>query len=208
MIAPAHAGDSPLVTEPADRGTTPAPRQPDDERDLVERAATDADAFAVLYRRYVDRIYAYAYWRSRSREVAEDVTAAAFERAWRALPGFRWRGGGFAPWLFRIASTELAGWYRRAQRAERLHARVAAERLPGTGPTELDQELGPQPDDRLETVLASLPRLRPRYQEAIVLRYLGGMPADQAAEVMGCSKATLAVTLHRALGALRREVGR
>jgi DNA-directed RNA polymerase specialized sigma24 family protein len=33
------------------------------------------------------------------------------------------------------------------------------------------------------------------------------MPPDQAAEVMGCSKATLAVTLHRALGALRKEVG-
>jgi RNA polymerase sigma-70 factor (ECF subfamily) len=173
-----------------------------DERALAERAGADPDAFAVLYRRYVERIYAYAYWRSRSREVAEEVTAATFESAWRAMPAFQWKGGGFASWLYRIASTELAGWYRRAQRADRLHARAAAEPVHATGAGE------PARDNRLDAVLAALPRLRPRYQEVITLRYLGGMPADQAAEAMGCSKATLAVTLHRALGALRREVAR
>jgi RNA polymerase sigma-70 factor (ECF subfamily) len=186
--------DSVLVTEATGEGG--------DERDLAERAGADPDAFAVLYRRYVQRIYAYTYWRSHSREVAEDVTAATFEKAWRAMPSFTWRGGGFGPWLYRIASTELAGWYRRADRAARLHDLVAAEPLAGA-----DVDV-PTDDDRLERVLAVLPRLRPRYQEVIALRYLGGVPAEEAAEIMGCSKATLAVTLHRALGALRREVGR
>jgi RNA polymerase sigma-70 factor (ECF subfamily) len=181
------------VTELADR-------EDGDERALAERAGGDPDAFAVLYRRYVERIHAYAYWRSRSREVAEEVTAATFEQAWRAMPTFRWRGGGFAPWLYRIASTELAGWYRKAQRVDRLHARAAHERP-------RDDDVVPATDDRLDAVLVALARLRPRYQEVITLRYLGGMPPDQAAEVMGCSKATLAVTLHRALGALRKEVG-
>ena len=46
-------------------------------------------------------------------EAAEDVTSAAFERALRHLGAFRWRPGGFGPWLFRIAANELVDHYRR-----------------------------------------------------------------------------------------------
>src|SRR5205823_115199 len=87
-----------------------------DERGLAEAARTSPDAFAVLYRRYVARVHAFAYRRSGSREVAEEVTSATFERAWRAMPSFQWRGGGFSAWLFAIAARELAGWYRRTAR--------------------------------------------------------------------------------------------
>ena len=50
--------------------------------------------------------------------------------------------------------------------------------------------------------------LRPRYQEALSLRYLAELDADDAAKAMGCTKPVLAVTLHRALGALRRAYDR
>ena len=49
-------------------------------------------------------------------------------------------------------------------------------------------------------------QIRPRYQEAIALRYLGELSADEAALALGCSTSVLAVTLHRALGALRRAM--
>ena len=55
-------------------------------------------------------------------------------------------------------------------------------------------------------MIDALGTLRPRYQQALTLRYLAGMSADEAAAAMGCSKPVLAVTLHRALGALRRAV--
>src|SRR5215217_4158762 len=90
---------------------------PEHERELVERARTgDSEAFAKLYRHYVPRIHAFSYRRTNSRELAEDVTAATFERAYRQLERFEWRGGGFGAWLFRIASNELTDHYRRQQR--------------------------------------------------------------------------------------------
>jgi RNA polymerase sigma-70 factor (ECF subfamily) len=178
--------------------------QDDDDRRLAERAKdADTDAFAELYRRYVDRIHAFAWYRTRSREAAEDITSAAFERAWRAMPRFEWRGGGFRPWLFRIAATETAGWHRHRGRANRLVERVGAD-------PSFDEAAGPVlvgVDGRIDEVVAAVGTLRARYQEVITLRYLSGLSADEAAEVMGCSKATLAVTLHRAMNALRRTVG-
>ena len=55
----------------------------------------------------------------------------------------------------------------------------------------------------MRRALATLP---PHYRDAITLRYLGELSADDAAAVLECSKAALAVTLHRALGALRRAL--
>jgi RNA polymerase sigma-70 factor (ECF subfamily) len=45
-----------------------------------------------------------------------------------------------------------------------------------------------------------------RYQEVISLRHLAGLDPEEAAAAMGCTKAVLAVTLHRATKALRRAI--
>jgi RNA polymerase sigma-70 factor (ECF subfamily) len=54
----------------------------------------------------------------------------------------------------------------------------------------------------------ALDRLNERYRAVITLRYLAGLSADDAAAELGCSNAMLAVTLHRALASLRREMER
>jgi RNA polymerase sigma-70 factor (ECF subfamily) len=168
---------------------------------LVERARSDPDAFAELYRRYVNRVHAFVYRRSRSSEVADEITSATFEHALRALPTFRWREGGFQAWIYRIAANELATHYRRAQRQQSERGQKAARQLHDDSTIE-----HPLEDDDTELVLQAVGRLNERYQRAITLRYLAGLSPDDAAHAMGLSKATLAVVLHRALGALRRSM--
>src|SRR5690606_4618638 len=75
------------------------------------------------------KIHAFAYRRSHSREVAEDVSAATFERAYRQLERFEWRGGGFGAWLFRIASNEINDHYRRKHRAQGERGQMAMHAL-------------------------------------------------------------------------------
>lgn len=170
---------------------------PADEESLVRRAREDPAAFAVLFRLHWPAIYGFAYRRSSSREVAEEVTAATFERAWRALPSFTCRGAGLRPWLFRIAASELAGWYRKERRHQTPRAQLAMRELAGPITSEA-------PDGDLdEAVKEALARLRPRYEQAVSLRYLAGLTTEEAAAAMGCSRPTFAVTLHRALRALR-----
>jgi len=176
-----------------------------DERGLAEAARTSPDAFAVLYRRYVARVHAFAFRRSGSREVAEEVTSATFERAWRAMPSFEWRGGGFQAWVFAIAARELAGWYRRDSRASSVRAQRAL-RLLHPGDTVDDDGAGAEVD--LAVLRDALSTLPERYQEVISLRHLAGLDAEEAAAAMGCTKAVLAVTLHRATKALRRAIER
>ncbi|HET9443234.1 MAG TPA: RNA polymerase sigma factor [Acidimicrobiales bacterium] len=177
----------------------------EDTRWLVERAKSEPDAVALLYRRYVRRIYAFAHHRSGSAEAAEEITSSTFEQALARLPGFVWRGGGFEPWLYRIAATETAAYFRRARRAEGPRAQQAAREL--AVPTFWSgHDVDVDDAGRSERVVAALARLRPRYQEAISLRYLAGLSHEEAAVAAGCTKPVFAVTLHRAMTALRREV--
>jgi RNA polymerase sigma-70 factor (ECF subfamily) len=176
-----------------------------DERALVERARHDSRAFAELYRKYVNRVYAFAYKRSGSTQVAEDVTSTTFERALRGMPTFEWRSGGFASWLFRIAANELTNHYRqqgrtssdKAQRAFRMYVSDAVsggefDRVERMGSTDVIRE--------------AMTDLNDRYQQVISLRFLSGLSHDDAARAMGMSKPVMAVTLHRAVAALRKAI--
>ena len=173
-----------------------------DERELVERARDDPDAFAELYRRYVHRIHAYAMRRTGSREIAEDITAGTFEKALGGLRRFQWRSGGIAPWLFRIAANELTDHHRRegrrsgdrsARAIDRIHDRTAVDDL-----ASIDTEA----DSRL--VRIALDGLNPRYQRALTLRYLADLDHEAAAKAMGLAKPVFAVVLHRASAALHK----
>lgn len=156
----------------------------------------------MLYRRYVDRIYSFAHRRTWTREAAEDVTAATFERAYRHLDRFDTAGSGFGPWLYRIAANELVDHYRREGRTKTRRGQRALHALADRATHDDTDRLEREQD--VERMMGSLSTLRPRYQQVLTLRYLGGMSTDDAAAAMGCSKAVLAVTLHRALGALKR----
>jgi len=176
------------------------------ERALTERARSDRSAFAQLYRSHVDAVYGFAFRMCGSKEVAEEATSATFERALRSIQTFEWRGGGVRPWLFRIASNEVTEIYRRNARASGTRGQRALRSL---APGMVGDDDGWSDTDNVEdTALLhqALSTLNPRYREAITLRYLGDMSPDDAAAALGCSKATLAVTLYRALGALRKAM--
>jgi RNA polymerase sigma-70 factor (ECF subfamily) len=177
-------------------------RDAEEERALVERAKADPSAFGELYRRYLPRVYAFAYRRTGVVEAAEDVTSAAFERALRGLRLFQWQPGGFGPWLFRIVANELADQYRQAGRASSDRGRGAAQRLAGGAPDD-PADLVESRDDVAE-VLAAMDHLTPRYQQALSLRYLSGLSPEEAAAAMGTSKTTMAVVIFRAKRALRQ----
>ena len=178
-----------------------------DERDLVERARADPSAFAELYRRYLParprlRLPPDRRHRGRRGHHLGGLRARAAQPRTRS----RWRPGGFGPWLFRIV-VERARRPLPADRPRGLGSldgcRTPPRRRPAPDPAD---EVGDR--DAVAEVLAAMDRLSPRYQQALALRYLADLTADEAAAAMGTSKATLAVVVHRATRALRRALGR
>ena len=81
-----------------------------DEKTLVMLAKTDPEAFGELYRRYVEKIYSYIYYRTGNREDAEDLTARVFQRALKHVPNYEDKGLPFTAWLYRRYFTRIAIW--------------------------------------------------------------------------------------------------
>jgi RNA polymerase sigma factor (sigma-70 family) len=71
----------------------------------------DAEAFALLYRRYLDRVYDFVAARVESRDAAQDATQTIFLRMLTALPQCRDEDR-FAGWLFAIARNVVIDSYR------------------------------------------------------------------------------------------------
>jgi RNA polymerase sigma-70 factor (ECF subfamily) len=149
-------------------------------------------AVTSLYERYAEAVHRYALRRS-DRETADEVTAQVFMVAWRrrsALPDDA------LPWLYGVARRALAEHRRGAARRKRLGERLRGEVIEET----------PAPGLLDEGLTGALRRLSPGDREALLLRYWEELEPAQIAKAMGCSRATMAVRLHRARLRLRREL--
>ena len=174
------------------------------EAGLIERARSgDANAFAAIYRHYLPQIYAFSYRRCGSREIAEDVTAAVFEKAYRNLGKFEPRGGGFGAWLFRIAANQMNDHHRRSDRPSSDRGQIAMGRLMTESDDPIDDVLR---SEQSFVVREALDSIKPRYRKALSLRYLSGLTNEEAAAAMGVTRSTMAVLVHRSLKALRRQL--
>jgi DNA-directed RNA polymerase specialized sigma24 family protein len=135
----------------------------------------DAEAaFADLYRQCRDDVYAYAAGLLRDRAAAEDVTAQAFERAYRRRRGFDPRRGTRRAWLFGIA-------------------RNAA----------LDDQ-GAEVAVRRAALKAAIASLAPRERELVALKFFAGLTNSEIAGVIGTSETNAGTRLHRVIEKLRR----
>ena len=160
--------------------------------------ATDsADSFEDLYRRTFPRVYAYVASLLRDRSAAEEVTAQAFERAYRKRRTYKSGRGSADAWLFGIARNAALDELRRRKR----HAALEAE--PEDAGAIAAEEHAERALTR-ETVRAALAQLEPHERDLVALKYSGGLSNAEIAAVVGGSESNAGTRLHRVIQKLRK----
>jgi RNA polymerase sigma-70 factor, ECF subfamily len=154
-------------------------------------------AFEELYRSSRDDVYAYVATLLRDQSAAEDVTALAFERAYRKRRSFRPDRGSERAWLFGIARNAALDELRRRRRLAPLLAEPAAD-VP-----QRDHEYHEQALRRL-AVRGALARLDARDRELISLKFHAELTNAEIAGVLGTSDTNAGTMLHRAIQRLRK----
>ena len=164
-----------------------------DEAALIEQARQDRQAFAPLYRRYLDPVYRYCYRRLGTREVAEDATSQVFLKALAALSGYR--GASFRAWLFAIAHNVVVDVARRRASAPLAEAGDLADGAP------TPEEVAVAADEHrtLRALLASLPA----DQRSVVELRLAGLTGAEVALALGRSLGAVKMLQFRAMARLR-----
>ena len=192
-----------MAPEKQERDSTALEDRLQAERNLVETAKSDPEAFGKLYDLHFGQIYSYAYYRIRSHPDAEDVTAQTFQQALEHIGSYEWRGVPFAAWLYRIASNAIAGRYRRqipeTELDEATHSVASADPLPE------EATLRSERSKELREAVATLP---PNQQQAVILKFAQGLRNREIGEILGCSEGAVKQLLHRAMENLRTRVER
>jgi DNA-directed RNA polymerase specialized sigma24 family protein len=126
------------------------------------------------------------------RQLAEDLVAEAFTRAWASWRTVR-RHPARQAWVVRTALNLNVSWWRRRRREIALDGRDPV--APGGG--------GSSPDGEL---LATVRQLPVRQQQVIILRVFFDLDARATGQALGIAPGTVGVHLHRALAALRAQI--
>jgi len=172
---------------------TTAPRE-NQESESWER-------FETLYRSSRDDVYAYVLTLLRDRAAAEDVTAMAFERAYRRRRTFDRHRGDERGWLFGIARNAALDELRRRRRLAALV--VDPEDVSADEVAETDAE---DTVLRRAMVRTALQSLSARERELIALKFHAGLGNAELASVLGVSESNAGTLLHRAVQKLRSAV--
>ncbi len=172
------------------------------DRELLLRARHDPEAFAELYERYVDRMYAYFYYRTGNHDDAEELTSRFFHRLMERLHLYEDRGVPPSAWLYRIAHNMLANWKRDRSRRREVS-------LDGLGDPVREWA---HPEEEVvalaerEEVLEAVRQLPPERQLLLYLKFVEGLPNAEIGKVMGRTEGAIKSLYHRTLVSLRRQL--
>ncbi len=166
--------------------------------------AADLDAgFAALFEAHQNVLFSTALRICGRWADAEDLTAAAFLRAFRALSGYdreRIAGLRTRPWLLTIL---LNAWRNQVRAAARRPREVLDGEPPELEARGASAEAQAERHETSRELAAMLGLLPDRQRVAVVLRYVADLPIAEVASVLGCPSGTAKSHVSRGLRRLR-----
>lgn len=189
------------IKEPEKENKGDARFQEDKAREslLVSEAVSSPEALEELCDLYIPKIYGYVLKRVGKVPEAEDITSTVFEKVLVNLRSFDGNKASFSTWIYRIAMNCITDYYRVRGRKKEL----SIEDDPSSRALTADSGL-----ERLDTYMVLVEMLRElpsKYQEALTLRYFGGMSVLEVAEVLDISETAASKRILRGLDRLRKK---
>ena len=149
--------------------------------------------YELLVNNFYQDIYRYAYWLSKSKQVAEDLTQETFFRAWRSLDSLQ-KPEAAKAWLFTILRRENARMYEKYR-----------PELDDIDDYSVPDSPNYEPDNELERDMLhkAMHQLEPEYRDPIVLQVVGGFSGEEIASMLELNTNTVMTRLFRARNKLK-----
>ena len=159
--------------------------------------------FAVVYDFFSAKIWRHIYLRTSNPEDTNDLIAQVFTKTWEYVKTGK-RIKNIKPFLYKTANNLFIDWYRARQKVTELQTELSGEEHENL----LVQEDGSR---QLLTSLASqaeisqaLNKIAIKDKELLIMRFVEELEISEIAEILGKSRGTTAVALHRALKSLEK----
>lgn len=167
------------------------------DRAVVERAQRgDREAYELLVRSSVDRLFAVACRIIGDADRADDAVQQALVSMWRDLPSLR-DPDRFDGWAYRLVVRSCLSDLRRTRRA----------RVRSLSPDEVIAAADGHRDTEIRDQLSrALRELTPEHRTVLVLHHYVGLPTAEIAEIVGVPLGTATSRIHHATRAMRAAI--
>jgi RNA polymerase sigma-70 factor (ECF subfamily) len=156
-----------------------------------------------LFQAFFEEVRRYCVYRLFDKDLADDAALDVFLSLTDKWPKLKGRSQtAIRKWLYGTASNVAARYLRDASRQKRIVAELVRQRQ------ERQDDVGVS-DNRLDwpVVYEAISRLNPKDQSIVTLRYFLEYDNSEIAKALGMTRVGSRVRLHRAIRALRREMG-
>ena len=163
----------------------------------LAKASTAVDLEAV-YQEELPRVYNFFRYRVGDDQIAEDLTAETFEKAWRNREKYRNDLASFSTWLFTLARRIGTDYFRRHRPT------VPLEEATLVADPQVLEDVAQQRADfaRLSLLLS---RLAERDRELVALKYGAGLTNRAITRITRLSESNVSTILHRVTQQLRAQ---
>jgi len=172
------------------------------ERVIEDCQRGDREAFRLLFEAYKDRVFSIAVYSFGGDDAAAgDVTQQVFLKLLTTITQFRGNSE-FTTWLYRLVVNTCIDEQRRRRRFLPFGDSDPVSRMEDRRPQEKHYA-------RLEiadSVKAAIGELKPKFRLPILLKYVEDLSYEEIAQVMVCSKGTVASRLNRGHKALAKRL--
>ena len=171
-----------------------------EEWEEVRAAQQNPAQFRVLYDRYYEPIFRFVFKRTTNEPLTADLTAQVFLKALQNLANYTFKGVPFSAWLFRVASNEVAQYYRTHQKT-----RVVTLEEERVQDLQEEYEDKAQLDIDIDTLKSVIQDLKPEEVELLELRFFEQRPFKEVAEILDITENNAKVKVYRLLQKMRKK---
>lgn len=172
------------------------------DEELVSRSQTDFEAATELYNRYICPIYRFVRSQTPNDQIAEDLTAHIFFKAFSYSSSFK-ADGSYRAWIYRIARNCISSWRRSSERAT-----IVIDEMPESVDTEPSPATRAISNQERSFIWRTVAKLPPAQREVVALHYLEDLSIGEISQVTKRSNGAIRVLLHRARTKLRGVLDR
>jgi len=160
----------------------------------------DNRAYGELYKRYLDEIYRYVYYRvANSHLEAEDLIQVVFIKAWEVILKNKPGKHNFRALVYRIAHNLVVDRWRTQKQELSLEAK-SFEALTSPAPT--PEQLA-RSNEEINDITSAIRELEPRLQQVFICRFINGLSHSETAQALGLTTGHVRVLQYRALKKIR-----
>ena len=173
----------------------------DEDELLLHEIRQNPEAFAILYRRYLPKVYRYLYFRTGDVPETEELTSQVFLAVLEGLPRYQHRGH-FSSWLFSIARRKATDFYRASYRnsANRI---VQSGVLNDPSDDPLTQVITQENLTKLDELLGALSESE---REILRLRFAGKLQFSEIANLLKRKPSAIKMAYYRLLVRLANKM--